>query len=136
MGTEQLAQTTQDSWKVTYILCQNKNIQIQSIQKNTYKTNTDPIFILQKRVIIITTNSNYKGPTNPLFAKVKTLKFNDLQSNSMQVQNKNRQYCIQKLSQIRGNRAGLRGICFWHFFKWEKMQNFNQGSKTHNNLEK
>jgi len=57
---------------------------------NTYKTNTHPIFILQKRAIRIIHKTAYKRairiihktayrePTNPLFIKLKILKFKDL----------------------------------------------------------
>ena len=45
---------------------------------NTYKTNTDPIFILQKKAIRIVNNADYRDPTNPLFTKLNTLKFKDL----------------------------------------------------------
>ena len=45
---------------------------------NTYKTNTDPIFILPpKKAIRIVNKADYREPTNPLF-KLNTLKFKDL----------------------------------------------------------
>ena len=45
---------------------------------NTYKTNTKPIFILQKRAIRIVNKTTYREKTNPLFIKLKALTFNDL----------------------------------------------------------
>uniref|UniRef100_A0A8C6LUY9 Reverse transcriptase domain-containing protein n=1 Tax=Nothobranchius furzeri TaxID=105023 RepID=A0A8C6LUY9_NOTFU len=44
----------------------------------TYKTYTNSIYILQKKAIRIITRSNYRDPSNPLFIKLKTLKFYDL----------------------------------------------------------
>ena len=43
-----------------------------------YDTNTDPIFILQKRAIRIVNKTTYREPTNPLFIKLNALKFKDL----------------------------------------------------------
>ena len=45
---------------------------------NTYKTNTHPIFILQKRAIRVIHKTTYREPTNKLFIKLKTLKLQDL----------------------------------------------------------
>ncbi len=39
---------------------------------NAYKTNTEPIFRLQKRAIRIITQSNFIGPTNALFIDLNT----------------------------------------------------------------
>ena len=39
-----------------------------------YDTNTDPIFILQKRAIRIVNKTTYREPTNPLFIKLNALK--------------------------------------------------------------
>ena len=43
-----------------------------------YDTNTDLIFILQKRAIRIVNKTTYREPTNPLFIKLNALKFKDL----------------------------------------------------------
>uniref|UniRef100_A0A672FF89 Reverse transcriptase domain-containing protein n=1 Tax=Salarias fasciatus TaxID=181472 RepID=A0A672FF89_SALFA len=44
----------------------------------TCKTYLQTIFILQKRAIRIITNSHYREPSNPLFIKLKVLKFPDI----------------------------------------------------------
>ncbi len=44
---------------------------------NTHKSNTDPIFILQKRAIRIINKIAYTEPSNPPFIKLKELKFKD-----------------------------------------------------------
>lgn len=45
---------------------------------HTYKTYTQPVFILQKRAIRIVNHSHYYEHTNPIFIKYKALKFDDL----------------------------------------------------------
>ena len=45
---------------------------------NTYRTNLNPIFILQKRVIRTIKKVDYYEPTNPLFINLFTLKFWDI----------------------------------------------------------
>lgn len=45
---------------------------------NNYKSNIQPIFMLQKKAIRVFNYANYFTPTNPLFIKQNTLKFHDL----------------------------------------------------------
>ena len=45
---------------------------------NTYKTNLDPICVIQKRAIRIVNKVTYREHTNKLFIKLKALKFRDL----------------------------------------------------------
>lgn len=45
---------------------------------NTFKTYTQPLFILQKRALRIITKSQYRDHTNDLFLKLNILKFYDL----------------------------------------------------------
>ena len=59
---------------------------------NTYKTNTDPIFILQKWAIRIriVNKTSYREPTNPFFIRLKALMSKDpvwLENYSNHVQN-------------------------------------------------
>ena len=42
------------------------------------KTYINPILLLQKRAIRVTSGSGYRDQTNPLFIQLKTLKFNEL----------------------------------------------------------
>ena len=44
----------------------------------TYKTYTQPLFILQKKALKIINNTRYRDPSNPLFIKNKSLKFYDI----------------------------------------------------------
>ena len=89
---------------------------------NTYKTNTDPIFILQKKAIRIVTNADYREPTNPLFIKLNTLKFNDLVDFKtiqlmFKVKNDQLPNSIQGLFEWRENTYYLRGTLMFkrHF---------------------
>ena len=45
---------------------------------NTYSSDTNPLFLPQKRVIRLITFSDCDEHTNPLFIKLKIIKFNDL----------------------------------------------------------
>ena len=45
---------------------------------NTYKTNIQPIVILQKKAIRIITFSHYRAHTSPIFKRLKLLKFSDI----------------------------------------------------------
>uniref|UniRef100_A0A669C5X4 Reverse transcriptase domain-containing protein n=1 Tax=Oreochromis niloticus TaxID=8128 RepID=A0A669C5X4_ORENI len=81
---------------------------------NAYKTNTLPIFKLQKRAIRIINQSNYIEPTNILFINLNTLKFYDLVEYKMaQIMYKaqNNLLCrsIQKLFKVRESQYDLRG---------------------------
>lgn len=81
---------------------------------NTYKTNTEPIFILQKRALRIVNKTTYRAPTTPLFIKLKALKFRDIvdfktaqimyKINNQQLSNS-----IQGLFQMRESKHHLRG---------------------------
>ena len=42
------------------------------------KSNVDTILLLQKKAIRVCTNSRYRDHSNPLFAKLKTLKAGDI----------------------------------------------------------
>lgn len=73
---------------------------------NAYKTNTLPIFKLQKRAIRIINQSNYIEPTNILFINLNTLKFYDLVEYKMaqimyKAQNNLLCHSIQKLFKVR-----------------------------------
>ena len=81
---------------------------------NAYKSNTNPIFLLQKRAIRIINRSDYCEPTNKLFIKYNTLKFHDIVAQktvllAFKAQQKSLPCCIQKLFQIKENRYDLRG---------------------------
>ncbi len=81
---------------------------------NAYKTNTEPIFRLQKRAIRIITRSNFIEPTNALFIDLNTLKFYDLVEFKMaqmmyKVYNNLLCYSTQRLFEIRESRYNLRG---------------------------
>uniref|UniRef100_A0A671WXI2 Reverse transcriptase domain-containing protein n=1 Tax=Sparus aurata TaxID=8175 RepID=A0A671WXI2_SPAAU len=81
---------------------------------NTYNTNTKPIFILQKRAIRIVNKTTYRETTNPLFSKLKALKFNDLVDfKTVQImykaKNKLLPSTIQELFQFKENHYSLRG---------------------------
>lgn len=81
---------------------------------NAYKTNTLPIFKLQKRAIRIINQSNYIEPTNILFINLNTLKFYDLVEYKMaQIMYKaqNNLLCrsTQKLFKFRESQNDLRG---------------------------
>ena len=45
---------------------------------NTYTSSLEPLFILQKKAIRLITFSDYNAHTNPLFQKLKVLKFFDV----------------------------------------------------------
>lgn len=82
---------------------------------NTYKTNTHPIFILQKRAIRIIHKTAYREPTNPLFIKLKILKFKDLIDYKIiqivfRAHNNQLPRNIQELFQLRENTYNFRGI--------------------------
>ena len=83
---------------------------------NTYKTNTESIFILQKRAIRIVNRSGYREPSNQLFIKLKALKFKDLVDlKTVQImhkaENKLLPNNIQNLFQERESQYNLRGVC-------------------------
>ena len=85
---------------------------------NTYKTNTNPIFILQKRAIRIINKTNYREPTNQLFIQLKTLKFKDLVDLKtahimFKAGKKILPHNIQKLFQARESHYNLRGVCMF-----------------------
>ena len=86
---------------------------------NTYKTVTNPIFILQKRAIRIINRAEYLEPTNTLFINSNALKFRDLvEFKTMQIMYKVKNRivpdCIQKLFQIRQSKYELRGMCMFN----------------------
>ena len=81
---------------------------------NTYKTNTEPIFILQKRAIRIINKTTYREPTNQLFIELKTLKFKDLVDYKTiqimyKVKNDMLPNRIQRFFQLRDDKHHLRG---------------------------
>ena len=47
---------------------------------NTFRTHTDKLKILQKKVIRLVTNSNFRHPSKPLFLQLKLLPFDELVS--------------------------------------------------------
>lgn len=82
---------------------------------NTYKTNIYPISILQKRAIRIIHKAPYREPTNPLFIKLKILKFKDLIDYKIiqivfRAHNNQLPRNIQELFQLRENTYNFRGI--------------------------
>ena len=48
------------------------------VWENAYSSNTNPLFLLQKRLIRLITFSDCDEHTNPLFIKLKIIKFNDI----------------------------------------------------------
>lgn len=80
----------------------------------TYKTNTEPIFILQKRALRIVNKTTYRASTNPFFIKLKVLKFRDMvefKTAQIMYKVKNHQLSnsIQGLFQMRDSKHNLRG---------------------------
>lgn len=86
---------------------------------HAYKTNINPIYMLQKRAIRIIKHVDYHEPTNQLFSNLNALKFFDL-VNFYTVQTMYKVYsnllpnCIQRLFEIRESQYGIRGM---HMFK-------------------
>lgn len=85
---------------------------------NNYKTITNPIFLLQKKAIRIATQSDYHAPSNPLFIKLNTLKFQEIvELNTAIVMYKAHNHllpcCIQELFRPRESRYNLRGIAIY-----------------------
>lgn len=83
----------------------------------TYERNTDPMFILQMRAIIVNKAAN-RTPTNPLLVKPKALKFQDLinikiAQTTYKVNNKQLPDIIQGLFQLRDDKYDLRGTCIF-----------------------
>lgn len=84
----------------------------------TYETNTEPIFILQKRAIRIVNKATKRPPTNPLLVKLKALQFQDLINIKIaqityKVNNKQLPDIIQGLIQLRDDKYDLRGTCIF-----------------------
>ena len=82
---------------------------------NTYKTNKNPIYILQKRAIRIVDKSDYYESTNKLFVKLNTLKFHDIVAQktallAFKAQQKLLPCCIQDLFRIKIPHYELRGV--------------------------
>ena len=80
---------------------------------NTYKTNVNPVFILQKRVIRIIKRAAFREPTNPLFIDLQTLKFWELVKLQTllilyKAHNNLLPYCLQKLFQVKETKYELR----------------------------
>lgn len=87
---KKISKTIAILYKVQYILNKNELYILYSslitpyltygveIWGNTYKSRTTPVFLLQKKVIRLITQSPYNTPTNPLFIQLKTLKCYDL----------------------------------------------------------
>ena len=80
---------------------------------NTYKTNVNPIFILQKRVIRIIKRAEFREPTNALFIELHALKFWDLVNLQTllilyKAQNKLLPNCLQKLFETKETKYELR----------------------------
>ena len=78
-------------------------------------TNTNSIFILQKRAIRIVTKNNYRESTNKLFIQLKTLKFKDLvELKTVHIMYKADKRSlpnnIQKLFHARESHYDLRGV--------------------------
>ena len=97
---------------------------------NTYKTNTETGFKLQKKAIRIINNRTNREPSNPLFIKLKALKFMDMVNlKTLLIMHKANQnqlpLGIQKLFQKRENKHNLRGLCFF------KKQPVRTTTKTH-----
>lgn len=85
---------------------------------NTYKTNTNPIFLLQKKAIRIICNKSYCEPTNPLFSTLQILKFWDLVDYVIiqfmyKVKNRLLPQHVQDLFKLRDSCYNLRGILFF-----------------------
>ena len=83
---------------------------------NTYKTITNPIFMLQKRAIRIINKMDYLSPTNPLFITKNVLKFQDLVNLNTaifmyKVNKKTLPLCIQEMFKPRETQYNLRGTC-------------------------
>lgn len=73
---------------------------------NTYKTNTNPVCLLQKKAAPIVNQSDYLDPTNALFINVCALKFFDLVDYKIvqiiyKVHNKLLPNCSQRLFKTR-----------------------------------
>ena len=84
----------------------------------TYKTITNPIFLLQKKVIRIINRADYREPTHKLFIKLQALKFCELvdlriASLMYKAYHKMLPDCIQRLFQIRVCEYDLRGSCMF-----------------------
>lgn len=85
---------------------------------NTYKTNTNSIFMLQKRAIRIVKKTNYREPTNSLFIELKALKFKELvELKTLQIMYKANNHqlpeSIQGLFTERECQHDLRGTCMF-----------------------
>lgn len=83
---------------------------------NTYKTNINPIFQLQKRAIRIVKKTNYREPTNSLFIELKALKLKELvELKTLQIMYKAKKQqlpeSIQGLFTVRECQHDLRGYC-------------------------
>merc|ERR1712035_19378 len=81
---------------------------------NTYKTNTNPIFLLQKKAIRIISKKPFREPTNPLFICLKILKFKDLVDyitiqTMYKAKNKLLPPHVQNLFKMRDARYNLKG---------------------------
>ena len=85
---------------------------------NAYKTNTNPIFLLQKKALRIVNRSDYYEPTNKIFIKYNTLKFQDIVAQktvllAFKAQLKLLPCCIQRFFQIKENRYEMRRKCIF-----------------------
>lgn len=82
---------------------------------NTYRTYTDPIIKLQKRIIRVINKASYREPTNKLFIESRTLKFLDIVHLKtleilFRVKNKSLPISIQNFFKLRGKKFNLRGL--------------------------
>lgn len=80
---------------------------------HTYKSNTKPIFILQKKAIRIVNHSSYNEPTNAIFSQLNEIKFYDLVTlNTVvfmyKVKHKNMPENILSLFEVREQKYNLR----------------------------
>lgn len=86
---------------------------------NTYKTRTNLIFLLQKKVIRLINYAPYNSPSNSLFLQSKILKFYDLvdlytAKFIYQVKHNKIPKCLQILFTQRESNYNLRGLCIFN----------------------
>lgn len=114
-------------YKAEYCLCQKSLLILYysliapymtyciEIWGNTYKSNTTPIFLLQKKAIRIISKKPYKEPTHPLFINLNILKFKDLVNfitlqTMYNAKNESLPPNVQRLFKMRENKHNLRGV--------------------------
>ena len=90
---------------------------------NNHKTTIEPIFLLQKKAIRIANHSDYLAPTNPLFIKLNTLKFQDIVDlNTAIMMYKAHNHllpcCVQELFRPRESKYNLRGTAIFKQSHW------------------